>query len=176
MGDELMAELVEIGERLRQREMCEMFRMLRKGEAVPDEAAGGLYVYAEVAAHTIAADVRKAADEAVTWSVADRLLEVRPSLRWFAPETAADRAYVARYGARDWAYTTHKRQLDGFAHRRLSEVWLSASLDARSARRVAAHECRHLDQHAEMCSYAAEAEARYYEDRAEEKMRASAKV
>lgn len=172
MGDDfdasLMAEIVAIGERLRRREVLDLYRAYRVSAEVADEAMGGRFVYAQVDASTVAEEVRQTAQEALEWAVADQLMSYMPAVVWFAPETDGDRDYVGRFGARDWRYITSRKRLRGQCQPPHPEVWLNATLSPADACRTAAHECRHLDRPDQ-----GEWAVLDYEDRAERKIHGS---
>lgn len=182
LTDEMLAELREIGDhfaatqlvevrrirdRLAEAEVASLYRAYRLGtQATRDPAMGGRFIYAEVAPGTVSPEVRKAAALAVSWAVKDTLLDFQPEVGWFVPENDGDRAYVARWGQRDWRWSAKAYRVDGWCVPALGQVWLSAGIPMLDVIRTAAHEVRHLSQD-DPYSALAERDARAYEDRVE---------
>ena len=162
-----LEEVRQLRDRLAEAEVASLYRSYRLGtQATRDPAMGGKFVYAEVAPVTVSPDVREAAARAVAWAIKDNSLAYEPELRWFVPESDGDRAYVARWGHRDWRSSAWPDQVFGWCTPVLGEVWLSAGLSMLSTIRTAAHEVRHLSQD-DPYSTLAERDARAYEDQVE---------
>lgn len=159
----------DIAARLEAAEITNLYRQFHlSGEAVQDPSMGGKYVFADVAESCVDATLRVAVHKAVRWATGDLLLGAVPTVRWFVPESEADRAHVRRWGVRDWDFISNRKLLDGYTFRgqALADpalVWINATLTPARAIAVAAHECRHLEQHPRMQD--AEADACEYEAR-----------
>lgn len=163
------AALVDLAERLRSAEIAALYRAWRLSDADVRDEILGRYVYAEVAETTVDPEIVRAAHRAAGWCADDLLLPVSPRVVWFAPENDADRAHVARWGARDWAFLTSRRPVRGLtlaADR--STVYVRATLELAAAVSTVAHECRHLDQPPGMAD--AEPDAIDYENRVRERL------
>lgn len=171
IGDRLaaaqLAEVRRIRDRLAEAEVAALYRAYRLGtQATRDPAMGGKFVYAEVEPATVSPEVRRAAALAVSWAVKDTLLDFQPEVGWFVPENDGDRAYVARWGQREWRWSAKAYRVDGWCVPDLGQVWLSAGIPMLGVIRTAAHEVRHLSQD-DPYSALAERDARAYEDRVE---------
>lgn len=171
IGDRLaaaqLAEVRRIRDRLADAEVAALYRAYRLGgEATRDPAMGGKFVYAGVEPGTVSPELRKAAAVAVSWAVKDTLLDFQPEVGWFVPENDGDRAYVARWGQREWHWSAQAYRVDGWCVPALGQVWLSAGIPMLGVIRTAAHEVRHLSQD-DPYSALAESDARAYEDRVE---------
>lgn len=169
--ESLHHDVCQIAERVRASQNAELYRRLRRSTVPTPDPDTGRYVYVEVDAATVAHEVRHAADLAVAFATFQLGLPSLPTVRWFTPETDADRAYVARYGRRDWSHITNAHKIAGCCLRD-GAVWLSADLTARRVIRTAAHEVRHLAQDPDACPGANEIDALTYERQAQEAIRA----
>lgn len=171
IGDRFAAaqleEVRQIRDRLAEAEVASLYRSYRLGtKATRDPAMGGKFVYAEVSLATVSPEVRRAAARAVAWAVKDNSLAFQPEVGWFVPENDGDRAYVARWGQRDWRWSAKAYRIDGWCVPALGQLWLSAGIPMLGVIRTAAHEVRHLSQD-DPYSAVAERDARAYEDRVE---------
>lgn len=141
-------EVLTIRERLRNAEIAAMYRLFYLDLPEEPDPRTGQFHYAEVGPAAVPTEVRVAVARAVRWASDDLLLPVTPAVLWFVPETDADRAHVARYGVRDWDGVSARRRIDGLTHPGdRSVIWIRATLPATRAVLIAAHECRHLEQH-----------------------------
>lgn len=157
-------DVVLIRDRLAAAEVASLYRAFRADvRPVRDPAEGGKFVYAEVDAVTVDPTVAEAGRLAAAWAARDLGLPTTPGVRWFAPETDADRAHVVRWGRRDWAASAWPEAVVGWCTPTTREVWLAADLNVLDVARTAAHEVRHLAQPDEMAPADAEADARAYE-------------
>lgn len=71
-------------------------------------------------------------------------IEQPRAVRFFSPETAGERAYIAERGVRDWPGFDAPVDLNGYCDRAGREVWIHADLPFVEALAVLAHEIRHL--------------------------------
>ena len=170
--DDIAEQVRLIGQRLEEAELAHIWRSWRADIQPVVDPIRGTFVFAEVAPHTVALEVRQAVAFAVKWTANDELLEYMPDIGWFVPETDHDRSYVAKWGTRDWAWHECRpsRSLHGYT-RRDGKIWLNATLDLEQAVETAAHEVRHLSQY--LGHTYAEPDALDYADRVKGRILAS---
>src|SRR5438270_9989025 len=83
-----------------------------------------------------------------TVELAARDLGIRePRIFWFEPEPYSARKYREQYGS-EWRSFTAHRHLRGKARPGGTEIWLRADLAGVALVEVAAHEVKHISQHA----------------------------
>lgn len=103
-----------------------------------------VYVVLEDLSLSVDEGVRAAAQAGRAF--ASRHLGIRPpGMRFYLPENDTDRAYVAKYGVRDWPSFAAPDQ-DGHADRSTHTIGVRADIEPQLAAEVAAHECLHLAQ------------------------------
>lgn len=66
-----------------------------------------------------------------------------PLLRWFGPETAAERDYAAQHGERDWPAFATDENVRGAWQKGYRTVWIAADLSPRNVIATVAHEVAH---------------------------------
>jgi hypothetical protein len=89
---------------------------------------------------------RQAAEALARWCARDLGLDPPPILRWFEEEGEEERAYVARYGVRDWEGFAKITRHNGLARKTQGDAWVHAGLPFHTTLNVVAHELRHHKQ------------------------------
>jgi hypothetical protein len=113
--------------------------------------------YAEVQPGAVPSKSQQLAGR-VLRSVCGELAIPAPAIRWFSEEGPREKAYAARWGARDWHWF-RSDPIWGMAKAYANEIWIRADLEAGDLAETIAHEVRHIAQGPAPCGHDEQAEA-----------------
>ena len=107
---------------------------------------GGDANFGLVASHFVDDDVRKGAEAGQFFATVHLGLKELPPMRFYTPETPAERAYRKEYGCVEWLSFKTSKGYNGFADQSAKTIAVRADIEASLAVEVAAHEVLHLTQ------------------------------